>query len=138
MSHGTEHHLEHAEHAQHPPHDPFDRRVAMTMTIMAAMLAGATLLSHNAHTETLRLATSADTFHTQAADQWSFYQAKNIRSHEYQAFLLMEQLLSKDGVRQDNEAKANTRVRATGRSSVSRSAKGSAPATRKAMANWRP
>jgi len=106
MSHGTEHHLEHAEHAQHPPHDPFDRRVAMTMTIMAALLAGATLLSHNAHTETLRLATAADTFHTQAADFYNFYQAKNIRSNEFQAFLLMEQLLSKDGVRQDDDAKA--------------------------------
>src|SRR5438067_6208759 len=106
MSHGTEQHLEHAEHTQHAAHDPFDRRVAMTMTIMAALLAGATLLSHNAHTETLRLATEADTFHTKAADQWNFYQAKNIRSHEYQAFLVMEQLLAKDGVRQDQDAKA--------------------------------
>jgi hypothetical protein len=34
-----EHHLEHAEHAQHAAHDPFDRRVTMTIAIIAAMLA---------------------------------------------------------------------------------------------------
>ncbi len=107
MSHGsTEHHLEHAEHTQHAAHDPFDRRVAMSMTIMAAILAGVTVLSHRAHTDTLRLATEAGALHTKATDAWNFYQAKNIRSQEYQAFLIMEELLAKDGVRQDDSAKA--------------------------------
>ena len=54
MSHGTEHHLEHAEHAQHQAHDPFDRRVAVSMAIMAAVLAGVTLASHRGHTEPAR------------------------------------------------------------------------------------
>jgi hypothetical protein len=106
MSHGTDHHLEHAEHVQHQAHNPFDRRVAMTMSIMAAILAGATLASHRGHTETLRLATTASNFHTQANDQWSEYQAKNIRSHEYQAFLFMNAMMDKSVLKQDAEAKA--------------------------------
>ncbi len=106
MSHGTDKHLEHAEHAQHSAHDPFDRKVAMTMTMMAAILAGVTLVSHRGHTETLRLATVASSKHTEATDQWNLYQAKHIRSNEYQAFLFLEELLNKDGVKQDDESKA--------------------------------
>lgn len=106
MSHTTDKRLEHQEHTQHHAQDPFDRKVAMTMTIMAAILAGVTVVSHRAHTETLRLATESSTFQTQAANQWALYQAKNIRNHEYQAFLVLEQLLAKDGVRQDADAKA--------------------------------
>ena len=50
------------------------------------------MLSHRGHTETLRLQgeanrlqTEADILHTRASDQWGFYQAKNIRAHEYRA-----------------------------------------------------
>ncbi len=59
MSQGTEGHLEHAEHAQHAAHDPFDRRVAMTMTIVAAVLACVTMLSHRAHNDRLALQNDA-------------------------------------------------------------------------------
>jgi hypothetical protein len=90
MGHTTDKRLEHAEHTQHAAHDPFDRKVATSMAILAAILAGVTLASHRGHTETLRLATEADTAHTRASDQWNLYQAKNIRSHEFQAFLLTE------------------------------------------------
>jgi Domain of unknown function (DUF4337) len=106
MSHGTDKHLEHAEHAQHHAQDPFDRRVAMTMTIMAAVLAGVTLFSHRGHTETLRLATEATTYHTKATDDWNLYQAKNIRNHEYQAFLFLHDMLAKDVVKHDEESTA--------------------------------
>jgi hypothetical protein len=92
MGHGTEHHLEHAEHSQHHAHDPFDRRVALSMAIIAAILAGVTLLSHRGHTETLRLTTMANIYHTQATDHWNLYQAKNIRSYEFQAFLMLDML----------------------------------------------
>src|SRR5262245_42825476 len=102
MTHGTEQHLEHAEHAQHAALNPFDRQVAMTMAIVAAVLAGVTMLSHRGHNETLRLQaeansiqteaarlqTEANIHHTKASDQWAFYQAKNIRSHEFQALLM--------------------------------------------------
>src|SRR6516165_5111926 len=83
MSHGTEEHLEHAEHAQHPIQDPFYRQVAMTMAIVAAVLACVTMLSHREHTETLRLQNEATIHHTQASDQWAYYQAKKDREYNY-------------------------------------------------------
>jgi hypothetical protein len=92
----TEHHLEHAGHVHHAALNPFDRQVAMTMAIIAAGLAGVTLLSHRGHNDTLSLQTEANICHTRAnichtraSDMWGFYQAKNIRSHEYQAYLMM-------------------------------------------------
>jgi hypothetical protein len=84
MSHGTEEHLEHAEHAQHPVHDPFFRQVAMTMAIVAAVLACVTMLSHREHTETLRLQSEASILQTQASDQWAHYQAKKNREYQYE------------------------------------------------------
>jgi hypothetical protein len=74
--------------------DPFDRRVAMTMAIIAAVLACVTMLSHRAHDESLsllaeanRLTTSANIHHTEASDQWGYYQAKNNRSSQLEASL---------------------------------------------------
>lgn len=90
MSHGTEEHLEHAEAAQHgqhadpAAHDPFFRRVAMTMAIVAAVLACITMLSHREHTETLRLQNEATIHHTQATDQWGYFQAKKNREYSYE------------------------------------------------------
>src|SRR5258706_8820880 len=89
----TSENLEHIEHNQHAAHaSHFDRRVAVSMAIIAALLATVTLLSHRAHNATLRLQgeanrlqSEANILHTQAADQWGFFQAKNIRRHEYLA-----------------------------------------------------
>jgi hypothetical protein len=74
----------------------FDRRVAMSMAIVAAMLALVTMLGHRAHNETLRLQaeanhlrTQANIYHTEASDQWAYYQAKNIRGSEDQFFLAL-------------------------------------------------
>ncbi len=89
MGHGTEQHLEHAEHAQHHAHNPFDRKVAISMAIIAAVLAGVTMLSHRGHTETLRLATEATQYHTKESDAWNYYQAKNIISYEYKGQLAL-------------------------------------------------
>ncbi|HKD65860.1 MAG TPA: DUF4337 domain-containing protein [Candidatus Binataceae bacterium] len=82
---------------------PFDRYVAMTMVIIAAVLAVITLLGHRAETEALdlqveaaTLRTDANIYHTRASDEWSYYQAKNIRSTEYQGFLGLLDALSKD------------------------------------------
>jgi len=49
--------------------------VSLTISILAVLVAGATLLGHRAHTEELLL-------QSRATDQWSYYQAKNIRFHE--------------------------------------------------------
>jgi len=91
-----------AEEAEEGKLTPFDRKVAMTMAIIAAALALVTMLSHRAHTETLSfqeeansLRTQANIFHTRASDQWAFYQAKNIRSVEYQGFLGLLKVLPK-------------------------------------------
>jgi hypothetical protein len=51
--------------------------VSLTISILAVLVAGATLLGHRAHTEELLR-------QTQATDQWAYYQAKNIRLHETQ------------------------------------------------------
>lgn len=90
--------LEHAEHAQHSAHsaDPFDKRVAMTMAMVAACLASVSLLSHRGHNETILHQAQASTLHTQASDMWNFYQAKNIRTHEYTAFAALMDSLSKE------------------------------------------
>src|SRR5579863_3829051 len=52
--------------------------VSLTISILAVLVAGATLLGHRAHTEELLL-------QSQATDQWAYYQAKNIRLHEMQS-----------------------------------------------------
>jgi ABC-type Zn uptake system ZnuABC Zn-binding protein ZnuA len=52
--------------------------VSLTISILAVLVAGATLLGHRAHTEELLL-------QSRASDQWAYYQAKNIRFHEVQS-----------------------------------------------------
>lgn len=89
MSHGTEHHLEEAHHAEHASHDDFNKRVAMTMAIIAACLAFVTLLSHRAHNQTLQFQLKANIKRTEASDRWAQYQAKNIRKNEYEALSQM-------------------------------------------------
>jgi hypothetical protein len=68
-SHEVHEHIEHAhEHGQ--------RRIGVSMAVMAVLLAIATMLGHRMHTEEVLKQTKAN-------DQWSFFQAKNIRSHMY-------------------------------------------------------
>src|SRR6202043_3375504 len=57
--------------------NPLVLPVSVTISILAVLVAGATLLGHRAHTEELLL-------QSQATDQWAYYQAKNIRLHEMQ------------------------------------------------------
>jgi hypothetical protein len=64
------------EHSNNPLVLP----VSLTISILAVLVAAVTLLGHRAHTEELLL-------QSQATDQWSFYQAKNIRLHEMQAMV---------------------------------------------------
>jgi hypothetical protein len=92
----TEHHLENAEHAQHAAHDPFDRRVAVTIAIVAALLACVTLLSHRAHNETLQLQIEANDNLTLASNQWNYYQAKKNRQYLYEADTDLVRMLVKE------------------------------------------
>jgi hypothetical protein len=61
---------EHAEHAK----EPFDKKVAVTMAIIAAMLAVDGVMAHMLTTEELLL-------QQKASDQWAYYQAKSIRRY---------------------------------------------------------
>jgi len=62
---------EHAEHAK----EPFDRKVALTMAVIAAVMAIVSVAGQILVTEELLN-------QQKASDQWSFYQAKDIRRYE--------------------------------------------------------
>src|ERR1700739_4821160 len=66
-------HTHHGEHSENPLILP----VSLTISILAVLVAVATLFGHRAHTEELLR-------QAQATDQWAYYQAKNIRLHEMQ------------------------------------------------------
>jgi hypothetical protein len=73
---------ENTEHAHHSG----EKAIGLTTAIVAVLLAVATLLSHRAHTEEVKL-------QTQVNDQWGFYQAKHGRAHEYGALAEVAALL---------------------------------------------
>jgi uncharacterized protein DUF4337 len=66
------------EHAHHHDEEPWTLPVAITISILAVLVAMATLMGHRSSIEVVLL-------QTQASDQWAFYQAKNIRLHEMQS-----------------------------------------------------
>jgi hypothetical protein len=122
MTHGPEHHIEHAEHAAHASHDDFNKRVTMSIAIVAAVLACITMLGHRAHNETLLLQgsalqiqgealrvqsdalrvqsealqfqTLASMKRTDAANKWSYYQTKNLFHLESKITLDLLKVLS--------------------------------------------
>ena len=110
-------HIEHAEHGAHAT-DPFDKRVAVSVAIVAAVLAGISMLGHRKHNEVLQLQgeanrlqteagivqTKANIDHTHATDQWGFYQAKNIREHMYTANIGLLDVTAKDPARAKDAA----------------------------------
>ncbi len=51
----THEHLEHAEHAGHNASDPFNQRVAVSMAIVAAILAAISMVGHRTHNKVLQL-----------------------------------------------------------------------------------
>lgn len=69
--------------------------VSVTISMLAVLVAGATLLGHRAHTEELLL-------QSHAVDRWSYYQAKNIREHQVQGFAdLLATLAPQDKAKAD-------------------------------------
>src|ERR1017187_7034070 len=68
------------EHAEKGEQNPILKPVSLTMAILAVLVAAVSLLGHRAHTEELL-------FQNKATDNWSYYQAKNIRRHTYELFL---------------------------------------------------
>jgi hypothetical protein len=90
MSHGPEQHIEHAEHAAHAAHSNYDKRVTISIAIIAAVLACVTMLGHRAHNQTLQLQTLAARESTEASNKWNYYQTKNI--FHLQAALMVDEL----------------------------------------------
>lgn len=68
------------EHAEEAAHEPSLAPITLTMAILAVLIAAVTLLGHRAHTEEVLL-------QTRAADQWAYYQAKEVRRRNYELFL---------------------------------------------------
>ncbi|MGA3263708.1 MAG: DUF4337 domain-containing protein [Terracidiphilus sp.] len=62
------------ENAEHAEHDNAMRPVALTMTVLAVLVAVITVLGHRTHTEAIL-------DQNKATDTWGEYQAKNTRSY---------------------------------------------------------
>jgi len=83
------------EQAEEARRDPGLKPVSLTMAVMAVLLATVTLLGHRTHIEQVIA-------QTKASDQWSYYQAKGVRRHNYEAFAeLLSALTSKDQAREE-------------------------------------
>ena len=67
------------EHAERGHANPTMASVSLTMAVLAVLVAVVSLLGHRAHTEEVVL-------QAKSSDQWSYYQAKNIREHEDDLF----------------------------------------------------
>jgi hypothetical protein len=65
------------ENAEHGHENPSLAPISVTMAILAVFVAVVSLMGHRAHTEELL-------FQNRATDQWAYYQAKNIRRHNYE------------------------------------------------------
>lgn len=63
------------ENAEKAREDRSLAAVSLTMAVLAVLVAVVSLLGHRAHTEEVVL-------QALSSDQWSYYQAKNIREHE--------------------------------------------------------
>ena len=65
------------ENAEHGSENPSLAPISVTMAILAVCVAVVSLLGHRSHTEELLM-------QNRATDQWAYYQAKNIRRHNYE------------------------------------------------------
>ena len=91
---------EHAEHArEHPDLAP----ITITMAILAVLVATVSLLGHRSHTEEVIL-------QNKVTDQWSYYQAKNIRMHTDELFADLAGVVTT----KDAEAAAKVQEKARG------------------------
>jgi len=78
------------EHAQHAREHPDVAPITVTMAVLAVLVAVVSLLGHRTHTEEVIL-------QNKVTDEWSYYQAKNIRRHSDELFAdLTSVVASKD------------------------------------------
>ena len=74
------------ENAEHGRENPSLAPISVTMAILAVCVAVVSLMGHRSHTEELLT-------QNRATDQWAYYQAKNIRLHNYDMGLDMLPLI---------------------------------------------
>jgi hypothetical protein len=96
----THENLEQAEHAEHHSSDPFNQRVAVSMAIVAAALAGISMIGHRTHNEVLqlqgdsnRLRTEAATAEVEMSNLFAWFQAKKVRQTFFETSAQMTSLL---------------------------------------------
>lgn len=83
------------EQAEEARNDPSLKPVSLTMAVLAVLVATVALLGHRTHIEQVIA-------QAKASDQWSYYQAKGVRRHNYEAFAeLLAALTSKDQTKED-------------------------------------
>ena len=74
--------------------------VSLTMAILAVLVATVSLMGHRAHTEEILL-------QTRATDQWSYYQAKNMRRNNLEA--LEDVLTALENTKEERAAEVQKR-----------------------------
>jgi hypothetical protein len=94
------------EHAEHAEHDRMMMPVALTMTILAVLVAVVTVLGHRTHTDAILNQTRAAVVQNQVADEWAFYQAHKIRTNDTD---LTSDLMSVVAIANKDEAKKKTK-----------------------------
>src|SRR5215207_5469630 len=100
----THEHLEHAEHAEHHASDPFNQRVAVSMAIVAALLAGVSMVGHRTHNKVLQLQGDSNRYRTEAAtaeveksNLFAWYQSKRLRQAQFEmSAATLEHVVVKD------------------------------------------
>ncbi len=70
------------EHAEHAEHEASMRPVALTMTLLAVLVAVVTVLGHRTHTEAILNQTRAAVEQNKVSDEWAYFQAKKIRAND--------------------------------------------------------
>ena len=95
------------EHAEHGKEHPVLAPVSLTMAVLAVLVATVSLLGHRSSTEEIIL-------QNKVTDQWSYYQAKNIRQHTDELFADLA------GVITSKDAEAAAKVQEKYRSQVER------------------
>jgi hypothetical protein len=78
------------------------RPVALTMTVLAVLVAVVTVLGHRTHTEAILNQTKAAVEQNRVADEWAFYQAHKIRANDTE---LISDLMSVVTIANKDEAK---------------------------------
>ncbi len=79
--------LEIHHHGGHEEEDPIGKKIGVMAAVIAIFLSGVTILSHRSHT-------AAVVEKTEANNQWSYFQAKKIRLHNYELGKDMMQLMA--------------------------------------------